>query len=135
MEHALFDVPRPGKPRRYDTDVEAKIAALACSQPPTGAQRWTLVLLEQAARAQPGMKHEKEPARPPAATTRMSSGDCTSGRVAVSSSGFTAPGNRAVRLKCATVFVVFSKMNLRMSAFDQLSAAIVRMCSPASTTQ
>ena len=56
VEHALFDVPRPGKPRRYDTDVEAKIAALACSQPPTGAQRWTLVLLEQAARAQPGMK-------------------------------------------------------------------------------
>jgi transposase len=56
VEHALFDVPRPGKPRRYDTDVEAKIAALACSKPPAGAQRWTLVLLEQAARAQPGMK-------------------------------------------------------------------------------
>jgi transposase len=56
VEHALFDVQRPGKPRQYDTEAEAKIAALACSQPPAGAQRWTLVLLEQAARAQPGMK-------------------------------------------------------------------------------
>jgi transposase len=56
VEHALFDVQRPGKPRQYDTDVEAQITALACSNPPEGMQRWTLVLLEQAARAQPGMK-------------------------------------------------------------------------------
>jgi transposase len=56
IEHALFDVQRPGKPREYDTGVEARITALACSKPPEGAQRWTLVLLEQAARAQPGMK-------------------------------------------------------------------------------
>jgi len=56
VEHALFDVQRPGKPREYDTDVEAQITALACSEPPEGVQRWTLVLLEQAARAQPGMK-------------------------------------------------------------------------------
>jgi transposase len=56
IEHALFDVQRPGKPREYDTGVEARITALACSKPPEGMQRWTLVLLEQAARAQPGMK-------------------------------------------------------------------------------
>jgi transposase len=56
IEHALFDVQRPGKPREYDTDAEAQITALACSKPPEGVQRWTLVLLEQAARAQPGMK-------------------------------------------------------------------------------
>ena len=52
-DFALRDVARPGKPRRYATDVEAKIAALACSQPPAGAKRWTLELLEQAAREPP----------------------------------------------------------------------------------
>ena len=56
VQHALFDVQRPGKPRQYDTAVEAQIAALACSAPPEGAKRWTLLLLEQAARAQPGVE-------------------------------------------------------------------------------
>ncbi len=55
VEYALHDVARPGKPRQYDTDVEAKISALACSAPPTGAQRWTIALLEQAAQAQAGV--------------------------------------------------------------------------------
>ena len=56
LEYALRDVPRPGKPRQYETEVEAEIAALACSAPPAGAKRWTLVLLEQAARRRPGMR-------------------------------------------------------------------------------
>jgi len=55
VEHAVHDAARPGKPRRYDTDVEAKITALACSEPPAGAKRWTLELLEQAARKQKGV--------------------------------------------------------------------------------
>lgn len=55
VEYALHDEARPGKPRQYDTDVEAQIAALACSAPPAGARRWTLGLLEQAAHAQAGM--------------------------------------------------------------------------------
>jgi len=55
LGHALVDVQRPGKPRRYRTEVEARITALACSAPPAGAKRWTLLLLEQAARAQPAM--------------------------------------------------------------------------------
>ena len=54
-EYAVHDVARPGKPRQYDTDVEAKISALACSAPPPGAQRWTIALLEQAAQAQAGV--------------------------------------------------------------------------------
>ena len=54
VEHALFDVPRPGKPKQYNTDVEARVTALACSAPPAGAKHWTLMLLEQAARAEPG---------------------------------------------------------------------------------
>ena len=54
-EYALHDVARPGKPPEYDTDVEAQVSALACSEPPTGAKRWTLALLEQAAQAQAGV--------------------------------------------------------------------------------
>jgi transposase len=54
-QYALHDAARPGKPRQYDTDVEAQISALACSAPPKGAKRWTIVLLEQAAQAQAGI--------------------------------------------------------------------------------
>lgn len=55
VAYALHDAERPGKPRKYDTDVEAKISALACSAPPAGAKCWTIGLLEQAAQAQPGI--------------------------------------------------------------------------------
>ena len=55
LEYALHDVARTGKPRQYDADVEALISALACSEPPAGAQRWTLELLARAAQAQPGI--------------------------------------------------------------------------------
>ncbi|MGH8767427.1 MAG: helix-turn-helix domain-containing protein [Burkholderiales bacterium] len=55
VEYALFDVQRPGKPRQYKADAEARVMALACSGPPEGARRWTLMLLEQAARSESGM--------------------------------------------------------------------------------
>ena len=54
-QYALHDIARPGKPRRYDTDVEAQVCALACSAPPSGAKRWTIALLEQAAQAHAGI--------------------------------------------------------------------------------
>ncbi len=54
-EYALRDVARSGKPPQYDTAVEAQISALACSEPPTGAKRWTLELLAQTARTQAGI--------------------------------------------------------------------------------
>jgi Homeodomain-like domain len=57
LEYAVHDVQRPGAPRRYQTNVEAEISALACSAPPAGAKRWTLLLLEREARTRPGMKH------------------------------------------------------------------------------
>jgi transposase len=56
LELALHDVQRPGKPRRYGTEVEAQVTALACSAPPAGATRWTLDLLEQAAQRQAGLQ-------------------------------------------------------------------------------
>jgi transposase len=57
LEYALHDAPRSGAPREYPTDQEAKVVALACSQPPAGAKRWTIQLLTQAARAESGMQH------------------------------------------------------------------------------
>ena len=56
LEYAVRDVQRPGAPRKYVTDVEAEIAALACSAPPAGAKHWTLMLLEREARSRPKMK-------------------------------------------------------------------------------
>jgi hypothetical protein len=56
LELALTDLPRPGKPRSYQTETEAEVTALACSAPPTGAKRWTLLRLEAAARKRPQMK-------------------------------------------------------------------------------
>lgn len=55
LEFALQDLPRPGKPKRYRTDEEAQVAALACSDPPAGAKRWTVALLTEAARTHPHM--------------------------------------------------------------------------------
>jgi transposase len=56
LDFALRDEPRPGKPKRYEAEVEAQITALACSAPPAGAQRWTIALLTEAARRHPQMK-------------------------------------------------------------------------------
>jgi transposase len=57
LDHALYDAPRPGAPRDYQTDQEARVVALVCSHPPEGAKRWTIRLLTQAARKESGMKH------------------------------------------------------------------------------
>jgi len=42
---ALYDKPRPGAKRKVDGEVEARLIALACSDPPEGCERWTLRLL------------------------------------------------------------------------------------------
>jgi hypothetical protein len=55
VELAVFDVARSGRPKQYDTDAEARVTALACSTPPAGRQRWTLVELERAARQESGL--------------------------------------------------------------------------------
>src|SRR5664279_1733467 len=56
LDLALFDVERSGRPRQYDTNAEARVTALACSAPPAGRQRWTMMELERAARQEPGME-------------------------------------------------------------------------------
>ena len=55
VELAVFDVARSGRPAQYDTDAEARVTALACSAPPEGRQRWTIVALERAARQELGL--------------------------------------------------------------------------------
>jgi transposase len=55
VDLAVFDVTRPGRPRQYDTDDEARVTALACTTPPKGQQRWTIGQLEHAARQEPGL--------------------------------------------------------------------------------
>jgi len=55
VDLAVFYVARSGRPPRYDTDAQARVTALACSAPPKGRQRWTMVELERAARQEPGL--------------------------------------------------------------------------------
>lgn len=55
VDLAVFDVARAGRPAQYDTDAEARVTALACTTPPEGRQRWTMVALERAARKEPGL--------------------------------------------------------------------------------
>lgn len=55
LECALYDAPRPGQPRKYQTDQEAEVVALACSAPPGGRKRWTVRLLTVAAQQRPGL--------------------------------------------------------------------------------
>lgn len=56
LDFALHDEARPGKPKQYEAGAEAQVTALACSDPPPGAQRWTVALLTEAARRHPQMK-------------------------------------------------------------------------------
>lgn len=55
LEYALHDEPRSGQPRKYQTDQEAEVVALACSAPPGGRKRWTIRLLTAAAQEHPGL--------------------------------------------------------------------------------
>src|SRR5215467_1273509 len=56
LDYALYDAARPGQPAKYGTDQEAEVVALACSQPPEGAARWTIRLLAIAARHRPKLE-------------------------------------------------------------------------------
>lgn len=56
LEYAIHDAPRGGAPRRYGTDDEAAVVALACEGPPAGAKRWTVRLLAEEAGKRFGLK-------------------------------------------------------------------------------
>lgn len=52
---AVHDVARSGRPPKYGAEAEALVSALACSQAPAGSSRWTIDLLLEAARKEPGL--------------------------------------------------------------------------------
>lgn len=56
LDYALYDAARSGQPAKYGTDQEAEVVALACSQPPDGAVRWTIRSLTIAARHRPQLE-------------------------------------------------------------------------------
>lgn len=45
IEAAIFDRPRPGQKRKLNAKQEARLVAIACSDPPPGQTRWTIRLL------------------------------------------------------------------------------------------
>ena len=45
LEAALSRKPQENRSRKVDGEVEAKVAALACTNPPEGHERWTIRLL------------------------------------------------------------------------------------------
>jgi transposase len=47
LEAALFDRPRPGAAPKLDGPERARLAAIACTDPPSGRKRWTLRLLAE----------------------------------------------------------------------------------------
>lgn len=56
LDYALYDAARSGQPAKYRTDQQAEVVALACSQPPEGAVRWTIQSLTAAARHRPKLE-------------------------------------------------------------------------------
>ena len=56
MDKAIHDHPRPGQPKKYSTNDEAEVIALACSTPPEGRKRWTVRLLAEELKKKPNMK-------------------------------------------------------------------------------
>lgn len=47
VDKALFEMPRPGQPKRLDPKEEAFVIATACSDSPEGSSVWTLRLLQE----------------------------------------------------------------------------------------
>lgn len=47
IDRALYDAQRPGQPKKLNGKEEAKVVAIACTEPPEGAKSWTLDLLTE----------------------------------------------------------------------------------------
>ena len=53
---ALEEAPRSGKPRTYKGREGAVVIATACTEPPEGSKRWTLILLVEELRKKKGFE-------------------------------------------------------------------------------
>jgi len=49
LEQAIYDAPRSGKPPEFTERQQKQVIALACTDPPEGRARWTLILLAEEA--------------------------------------------------------------------------------------
>lgn len=47
LDQAIFELPRPGQPKRLNPKEEAFVIATACSDSPEGSSVWTLQLLQE----------------------------------------------------------------------------------------
>ena len=47
LGNALKEKPRPGQPKKYTEKHEAEIIAQACTSPPNGRKKWSLILLAE----------------------------------------------------------------------------------------
>lgn len=56
LEYALVDNDRSGQPKKYSTDHEAELVALACGPAPAGRRRWTIRLLVEELRKEEGFE-------------------------------------------------------------------------------
>ncbi len=56
LTSALKDKARPGQPKKYTEKHEAEIIATACTYPPKGNKKWTLVLLAEELRKKDGFE-------------------------------------------------------------------------------
>ena len=56
LEVALKDKPRPGQPKKYKERHEADIIALACTKPPVGNKRWSIMLLTEELKKRSGFE-------------------------------------------------------------------------------
>jgi transposase len=45
LESALYEKPRPGKPRSLDPSQNQRVIAMVCSLPPAGQARWSVRLI------------------------------------------------------------------------------------------
>jgi putative transposase len=55
LHRALYDLPRPGQPRKLTGVQEARVVAIACTKAPKGADHWTMDLLTEEAQKQLGV--------------------------------------------------------------------------------
>ena len=56
LQNALADKPRPGQPKKYRERHEAEIIAQACTEPPDGSKRWSLILLTEEMKKREGFE-------------------------------------------------------------------------------
>lgn len=48
VDEALYDLPRPGQPRKMDQKEASQIVAMVCASPPEGYARWSVRLIAEA---------------------------------------------------------------------------------------